>query len=126
MNNEIIQIRRKKLALSSIAKKIIKLSQSVKPGANKSPLTTKDWKAIHELVDEIYISLPQLMKNEITLFTPADIECCYLSFFNLDPQGEAILLNINPDSVSQRRSRLRKKLEIKGEDRSLYEYLTRL
>lgn len=126
INNKIILKRRDKLFLSPIAKKVIKLSQSVRPGANKSPLTPKDWKAIHELVDEIYISLPQLLKNRITSFTPTDIECCYLSFFNLDPQAEAILLNINPDSASQRRSRLRKKLNLKSEDKSLYEYLTRL
>lgn len=126
INNEIMQVRKEKLFASSIAKKIIKLSKSVKAGTNTSPLTAKDWSIIQAQIDEIYISLPQLLKNEILSFTPADIECCYLSFFDLDPQAEAILLNINPDSASRRRSRLRKKLDIIGEDKSLHEFLTKL
>lgn len=126
INNEIMQVRKEKLFASSIAKKIIKLSKSVKAGTNTSPLTAKDWGIIQAQIDEIYISLPQLLKNEILSFTPADIECCYLSFFDLDPQAEAILLNINPDSASRRRSRLRKKLDIIGEDKSLHEFLTKL
>lgn len=126
INNEIIQVRKERLFASSIAKKVIKLSKSVTAGVNKPPLTVKDWKTIQQHIDNIYISLPQLIRNEVLLFTPTDIECCYLSFFDLDPQAEAILLNINPNSASRRRSRLRKKLGIKGEDKSLYEYLSKL
>lgn len=126
INNEIIEIRREKLFSSPIAKKVIKLSQSVKAGANKSPLTAKDWYAIQQQVNEIYISLPQFLKNEATPLTTSDIECCYLSFFNLDPQAESILLNIDPASASRRRSRLREKFNIKGQNASLYEYLTHL
>lgn len=126
ISNKIVQVRKEKLFASSIAKKVIKLSKTVTAGVNKSPLTAKDWNVIKQHIDNIYISLPQLIRNEVLLFTPTDIECCYLSFFDLDPQAEAILLNINPDSASRRRSRLRKKLGIKGEDKSLYEYLSKL
>lgn len=60
INNEIMQVRKEKLFASSIAKKIIKLSKSVKAGTNTSPLTAKDWGIIQAQIDEIYISLPQL------------------------------------------------------------------
>lgn len=47
--------RRKDLFLSSaIAKKVIKLSQKVVPGATKSPLSEKDWQNIITQVNEVY------------------------------------------------------------------------
>ena len=46
--------RRKDLFLSSaIAKKVIKLSQKVVPGATKSPLSEKDWQKIALLLFEL-------------------------------------------------------------------------
>ena len=123
---EIQELRKEKLSTSAIARKVQSLSQSVKAGADKSLLTAKDWNAIQSKVDEIYISLPQIVQNNNLSLTSSDIECCYLSFFRLDPNEEAILLNINPHSVSRRRTRLREKLGIKGEENSLYEYLTKI
>ena len=102
------------------------LSKTVKAGSSQSLLTPKDWIALQKQVNEIYVSLPQFLHKESLSLTSSDIECCYLSFFQLDPNAEAILLNINPHSASRRRSRLREKFGIVGKNSSLYEYLSKV
>ena len=47
--------------------------------------------------------------------TLADLRYCYLVLFHLDTISEAILLNIQPDSVNKRRQRVRQKLGIIGD-----------
>lgn len=47
----------------------------------------------------------------------------YLVLFHLDTISEAILLNIQPDSVNKRRQRVRQKLGIIGEELDLYTYI---
>lgn len=126
INAEIHKLRNSKLLTSSIGKKIMNLSKSVKAGSSQSLLTSKDWIAMKKQINEIYVSLPQFLQNESLSLTSSDIECCYLSFFQLDPNAEAILLNINPHSASRRRSRLRAKFGIIGENSSLYEYLSKV
>ena len=126
INTEINQLRNNKLLVSSIGKKIINLSKTVKAGSFQSLLTPKDWIALQKQVNEIYVSLPLFLRKESLSLTSSDIECCYLSFFQLDPNAEAILLNINPHSASRRRSRLREKFGIVGKNSSLYEYLSKV
>lgn len=126
INAEIHQLRNNKLLASSIGKKIMNLSKTVKAGSSQSLLTPKDWIALQKQVNEIYVSLPQFLHKESLSLTSSDIECCYLSFFLLDPNAEAILLNINPHSASRRRSRLREKFGIVGKNSSLYEYLSKV
>jgi hypothetical protein len=50
------------------------------------------------------------------------VETGYLSFFNLKPDEEAILLDINRDSVNKRHFRLRQKLGIENSDTTLFDY----
>ena len=60
--------RRKDLFLSSaIAKKVIKLSQKVVPGATKSPLSEKDWQNIITQVNEVYPFLADRLARLIYL-----------------------------------------------------------
>lgn len=117
-----IEEQRNELLFSSpIAKKAIKLSKEVIPGNEKSPLSKRDWLAIYAKVDEIY----PLLKDRLFDFGMSESETryCYLSFFMLDTSGEAVLLNINPDSVNKTRQRIRKKLQIIGENLNLRIYL---
>ena len=126
INTEINQLRNNKLWVSSIGKKIINLSKTVKAGSFQSLLTPKDWIALQKQVNEIYVSLPLFLRKESLSLTSSDIECCYLSFFQLDPNAEAILLHLPPHSASRRRSRLREKFGIVGKNSSLYEYLSKV
>lgn len=126
INTEIIQQRREKLLSSAIAKKMRLLSKTVKPGAVHSLLTTRDWNSIRKQINETYLSLIDFLNKETLNLSPGDLECCYLTLFQLELKEEAILLNINPNSASKRRTRLREKLGIIGEETSLYDYLTNI
>lgn len=126
INTEIIQQRREKLLSSAIAKKMRLLSKTVKPGAVHSLLTTRDWNSIRKQINETYLSLIDFLNKETLNLSPGDLECCYLTLFQLELKEEAILLNINPNSASKRRTRLREKLGIIGEETSLYYYLTNI
>ena len=122
--NRIVEQRKDLLLSSAIAKKVIKLSQKVVPGVTKSPLTEKDWKSIIVQVNDIY---PSLENKLVELgMTSAHLRYCYLTLFHLDTMAEAVLLNIQPDSVNKRRQRVRQKLGIIGEEIDLYAHLLSL
>lgn len=114
--------RRKDLFLSSaIAKKVIKLSQKVVPGATKSPLLEKDWQNIITQVNEVY----PFLADRLAAFnlSAAELRYCYLSLLGLDSIGESILLHIQPDSVNKRRQRVRQRLGIIAKELDLCAYL---
>ena len=114
--------RRKDLFLSSaIAKKVIKLSQKVVPGATKSPLSEKDWQNIITQVNEVY----PFLADRLAAFnlSAAELRYCYLSLLGLDSIGESILLHIQPDSVNKRRQRVRQRLGIIAKELELCAYL---
>lgn len=114
--------RRKDLFLSSaIAKKVIKLSQKVVPGATKSPLSEKDWQNIITQVNEVY----PFLADRLAAFnlSAAELRYCYLSLLGLDSIGESILLHIQPDSVNKRRQRIRQRLGIIAKELDLCAYL---
>ena len=114
--------RRKDLFLSSaIAKKVIKLSQKVVPGATKSPLSEKDWQNIITQVNEVY----PFLADRLAAFnlSAAELRHCYLSLLGLDSIGESILLHIQPDSVNKRRQRVRQRLGIIAKELDLCAYL---
>ncbi len=114
--------RRKDLFLSSaIAKKVIKLSQKVVPGATKSPLSEKDWQNIITQVNEVY----PFLADRLAAFnlSAAELRYCYLSLLGLDSIGESILLHIQPDSVNKRRQHVRQRLGIIAKELDLCAYL---
>jgi len=85
-------------------------------------LSEKDWTDIHNLINNTFDSLPLLWEDDNMKFTKTDVETGYLSFFNLKPDEEAILLDINRDSVNKRHFRLRQKLGIENSDTTLFDY----
>lgn len=123
IREEINRLRKEKVRSSAIAKKIKKLSSKVVAGNPNSLLTPSDWEAIDKLLDTIYIGLQVSLKSKSYNFTKAELEICYLSFFNLELNEEAILLNINPESVSKRRLRIRQKLGLENTSLVLSDYL---
>lgn len=123
IREEINRLRKEKVRSSAIAKKIKKLSSKVVAGNPNSLLTPSDWEAIDKLLDTIYIGLQVSLKSKSYNFTKAELEICYLSFFNLEVNEEAILLNINPESVSKRRLRIRQKLGLENTSIVLSDYL---
>lgn len=126
LNKEIIRLRRDKLHSSPVAKRVVKLSSKVIPGADRSPLTEKDWTLIEKTVNEIYLSFSGKLFQLAPALSPTEIKYCYLVFFELDTFAESILLHITPESVSKYRQRIRNKLGITGVNKDLYTYLVDL
>lgn len=122
MDKELNSLRKEKIQNSAIVKKIIKLSCKVVAGNKDSLLTSKDWNNILELINQTYILFYEFISDNNYGLTPAEIQYCYLSFLELDVKSESILLNINPESVSKRKLRIRQKLGCIGNHISLYQY----
>lgn len=117
----IAELRKDLFLSSAIAKKVIKLSQKVVPGATKSPLSEKDWQNIITQVNEVY----PFLADRLAAFnlSAAELRYCYLSLLGLDSIGESILLHIQPDSVNKRRQRVRQRLGIIAKELDLCAYL---
>lgn len=121
--NELAQLKKEKLFSSAIAKKLIKISQTVVPTTSKSLISEKDWKMLTEIVNEIYPSFGYTLKNQIPTITSSELHFTYLLLLDLSIPAVSILLSINIGSVNKRRFRLRQKFGAVGESDDLYEYL---
>lgn len=111
------------LQTSPIALRLKKLSAKVKPNMQKSLLTAKDWDSIRELV---HLVSPQF-QQEIAVFnfSPKEEELCYLSFFPLDTNEKAILLNLSVSSVNRYRQNIRQAFQINDRKTDLRDFLLR-
>lgn len=123
LNNELLQLRKEKLFSSAIVKKVIKLSQTVIPGANKSPMSGKDWEMLINKINEIYPSFSYNLESKIDGFTPMFLNLSCTSLLELDTNQIANLLHITPYTVNRYRTNLRKKLGIIGEKKDIHDYL---
>jgi len=118
---EISELKRDKLWSTSVARKMKRmLSHFYK---KEHDLTAADWVEIKESVDLIYGALDCRLEKFGNIFTDADLQVIYLSFYNLNRKDESIILNIQTDSVNKRRTRVRQKLGVKGDEGSISEYL---
>lgn len=123
---EVLRLRCEKLQSSSISKKVRKAAQKVVAGADKSPLTDKDWHSMVDTIDMIYVSLSAFLHDNRSKLSQGELRYCYLSLLGLSNSEESILLNINPESVNKTRLRVRQKLHLAGNDTLLYDYLVNL
>ncbi|WP_455638163.1 tetratricopeptide repeat protein [Parabacteroides sp.] len=121
IEKELNLLRDEKIKNSTIVKKIIKLSSKVVAGNKESLLTNRDWRNLMELINHTYRSFNDFISDNSHGLTPTEIQYCYLSFLKLDISSEAILLNINPESISKRRLRIRQKLGYTGSELSFYD-----
>lgn len=123
VRNEINILKNKMLYMIPVVKKIVKLSQVIKPGVSESPITVKDWHMLMSCINKIYFMLNDKLEKIGFKENTVEMHYCYLSFLKLDKNQEAVILHINPDSVSKLRLRVRQKLQISGRKISVYEYL---
>lgn len=121
IEKELNLLKDEKIKYSTIVKKIIKLSSKVIAGNKEQLLTNRDWRSLMELINQTYHSFDEFVSDNPYGLTPTEIQYCYLSFLKLDINSEAILLNINPESISKRRLRIRQKLGYVGTEVQFYE-----
>lgn len=123
INTEIIMLRNNIFQSSSIVKKIRKiLASAITPG-KKCDFSTKDIKSLTALIASVYPNTERFFYSESNILTDADMAICCLSFLRLDIKEEALLLNINPESVSKRRLRIRQKLGLVNTDTRINDYI---
>lgn len=121
IEKELDLLKEEKIKNATIVKKILKLSTKVVAGNQEALLTNKDWYTLMELISQTYRSFDDFISDNPYGLTSTEIQYCYLSFLKLDISSEAILLNINPESISKRRLRIRQKLGYAGSEVSFYE-----
>lgn len=126
IRKEILYLKNKMLFSLSIVRKIIKLSNIVIPGATMSPLLNRDWTMFMNKVDDIYLLFKERLLDMGIREGSVEMQYCYLSLLSLDKNQEAVILHVNPDSVSKIRFRVRQKLQISGENISINDYLIRI
>lgn len=119
---ELYALRSNIFQAASITKRIKKLCKNVIPNKEQT-LTTKDWNSLNALINMLYPNVDLFMKKNPCNLTDTEKKICSLSFLQLEIKAEAILLNINPDSVSKYRLRTRQKLNLTNQDRSIYNFL---
>ena len=120
-----IQKQRQDLFMeSAIMKKLLKLSEKVIAGNQKSLLSDKDWKAIYAQVASSYPTAAKFLRESD--LTEKEQQLAYLSVFNFEAKREAILLGAQLDAVNKQRQRLRRKLGITDRNLSLHDYLVSL
>ena len=121
LTQQLRKLHQQMLQTATIAVRVRKLATQVVANAKKSPLNANDWKAIHALIQMVAPDLSakiaewNLSSKEENLY--------YLSFFNLGTNGEAVLLNLLPDTVNRYRQKLRKAFQIKDKRLSFSDFL---
>lgn len=121
IEEELSLMKEEKIKNAAIVKKIMKLSTKIIAGNKEPLLTNRDWRSLMDLINQTYRSFDEFISDNSYGLTPTEIQYCYLSFLKLDISSEAILLNINPESISKRRLRIRQKLGYVGSEVSFYE-----
>ena len=106
---------------SAIMKRLLKSSDKVIAGNQKSLLTDKDWKAIYAQVASSYPTAAKFLRE--SKLTEKEQQLAYLSVFNFEAKREAVLLGAQLDAVNKSRQRLRRKLGITDRNLSLHDYL---
>lgn len=109
LHKDLNTLRYEKFRQSDLYNQIKEQCRTVKPDKEQK-LTEKDWFNLIRLVNIVFPNVGAFIGNNTLGLTKADVEMCYLSFFDLSLSEEAILLGISTASVNKRRSRTRQKL----------------
>lgn len=106
------KLQRKILSDSPLYKKLAYLASQNIPGNNKSLIIEEQWKLIRNEITTIYPNLYNYINSLCPDLSEQDIQYCCFYMYGFDSNEEAKLLNITPNSVRVKRSRLREKLNI--------------
>ena len=115
------QKNREIIERAAITHKLRKLSEKPNPNAAVSPLSSKDWTDLSNLIETVYHSTADM--EGVYDLTEKEKAVCYLTLFNLSPSAVSVLMNQPMSSILKYRQTLRKKLQINNRNIDLYEYL---
>lgn len=123
LKQQIVHMQIQQLKKSTVAKKLIKLSQ--KPISNhQGPLfTPKDLRMWKKEVNDVYHNYEERLREKVPALTEEDIDFCILSLLGIDLKSMACLLNINVDSVHKKRFRIRDRARLPKESTNLDDFI---
>ena len=108
---------------SDLCKELARLANSKTPKNDKTIITDKLWERITHEITFIYPTFYTYVYSLCPNLSEQEWRYCCLYMFAFDSNEEAKLLNIMPDSVKTKHSRLRQKLNITLPPKSsLYEH----
>lgn len=120
LSEELFTTKLEKIILiTSIGKKIRKMTEKVIPGLNG--LSRNEWDTLSSVFRDTFPSLENLLWSSTTPLTKAEIHLSLLAFFKLDAKQESIILDIAPASIYRQRTRLRQTLHL-DEGTDLFEF----
>lgn len=122
---DIQQIRENILRTSTVCKKILANSDDIDL-AKKKPLTEKDWLALVEVIRVTYLLFFEKLQTTLSGLSEEEIRFCCLLKIGLTSQQLAILLNIQPTSISHKRYRIMKKGGFANTNTTLEEIIQKL
>lgn len=89
----------------------------------KEVLTSKIWKNIEKEAEIVFPGFISTLEKEVPILTKEEVQYCCLCIYGFDSNQEAILLNITPESVRKKRTKIRKKFNISLADSNLHLFL---
>lgn len=118
------QLQKQTLEASAIGKKLSSLTEKPRLKVFQTLSSDKAWLPIIRAVDKIYPRFSFLLQEACPDLTESERRYCYLHIFGFDGNEEATLLNINPDSVRTKRTRINLRMQKQPEkEGNLREYL---
>jgi hypothetical protein len=118
------KLQLKLITSSPIYKELYELSQSKAPSKKETMINKKKWEQIELDIMTIYPSYRAYIFNVYPQISDKEWQYCCFFMYGFDVNAEAKLLNINPNSVRIKHSRMREKLKIVLPEKcSLHEYL---
>lgn len=122
LSTKLHDLRLNKLLSSPVGKKLITLAGQNIPQNDKSLITDEIWEEIEYEINQVYTDFKKKIFDLAPHIVGSEWQYCCLHLFNFDSNQEAILLNINPESVRKRRLRIRQKLGISLNKSTLYNF----
>ena len=118
------KLQNKILTDSPLYKELVSLANKNTPRITEPLISKNQWKLIVNEITSIYPNLYNYLFSLCPTLSDEDFQYCCFYLYGFDTNVEAKLLNIAPNSVSKKRSRLKLKLNITfPTNSSLYEYL---
>ncbi len=123
LKKELQEVRVKKMEHSTLRKTLIHGSQVYKP-EERIQVDDTLWKALEKEVLAIYPKFTQKLVSKHPRLSQDDLRYCWLSLMKLNASEESTLLNVQPETLRKKRTRIRENMGLEsfgGSD--LYNYL---
>lgn len=122
LKDGLLETRENMIKSSSLRKNLINKIKNYRT-SGKILLNEETQLQIELEIDIVYPDLLIRLIKQFPNLTKTELQYCVLSLYDFDTNQESVLLNIDPGSVSKRRTRIREKLQTSFVDNNLSSFL---